>query len=374
MEKQHQQNEENQFRLPQRYVYHKILGKGAYGVVGKFFDSKQNQFVAIKKIKLCVNMNKKSREIISETKKVLRELKILRNFKHACLISLKHALVEVQGNECFIYMILPLMDADLYTVILKSKLEDAHIQYIMYQIFLGLHYLHSGNVIHRDIKPNNILATQDCEIVLCDFGFARDFEGLETDMTEYVVARHFRAPEIILCPKHYSMKVDIWAVGVTFYELITKKTLFNARGYEELVLMIIRTLGTPLEDDLNFISNEGAKTFLRKLPFHPPRTVSMNIKNYSNPKALDLLDRCLIFNPNKRISALEALKHPYFETYFHEEDLIFDVPNIDFSFINEAHDDKRILIDLIMKELKLINSEAGEEYYIPRFNEFNELV
>jgi len=114
------------------------------------------------------------------------------------------------------------MDVDLNTLIKKSKdeLTDDHIQYIMYQIFRAMKYVHSAEVIHRDIKPSNILANESCDIRICDFGFAR---GEADDLTEYVVTRFYRAPEVMLSNQKYSTAVDIWSIGCSFFELITGK-------------------------------------------------------------------------------------------------------------------------------------------------------
>jgi len=136
------------------------------------------------------------------------------------------------------------MDVDLNTLIRKTKdeLTDDHIQYIMYQIFRSMKFLHSGGVIHRDIKPSNILANESCDIRICDFGFARDngAEQMNAELTEYVVTRFYRAPEVMLSSQKYTTAVDIWSVGCSFYELITGKPLFHAKNYLDLVKMMVK--------------------------------------------------------------------------------------------------------------------------------------
>ena len=143
----------------------------------------------------------------------------------------------------------------------------------MYQIFRGLKFLHSGKVIHRDIKPSNILANESCDIRLCDFGFARDCgdDSQSVELTEYVVTRFYRAPEVMLSSQKYTTHVDIWSVGCSFYELITGKPLFQAKNYLELVKLMIKELGKPDEESSNFIKNEHALNYIKKLPDTPER-------------------------------------------------------------------------------------------------------
>lgn len=355
------------FQLPPRYQFVKILGRGAYGVVAHFKDTFKGEDVAIKRVPLSANY-KFQEEAITEAKKILRELKILHHFRHPNIIGIKHAIVQKESSSYYIYMVNRLMDADLQRVIAKSELTDEHVKYIMYQIFRGLHFLHRGNVIHRDIKPNNILATEDCDIVLCDLGFAREVEALSNIMTEYVVTRIYRAPEIVLCPRHYTEQADIWAIGCSFYELMTKQILFKANNYKDLIVQIIKNLGSPDEADLEFIENESAKKFVRSMGYVPSGGLQAKLAKYPNPEAVDLLTRCLIFNPNRRCSAEQALLHPYFKEYFDETHLHFVSPVVDFSF--ETGNVNLIqLISMIVNEIRVINEFAGEQIPLPEVSE-----
>jgi serine/threonine protein kinase len=351
---------DTEFNLGPRYQFVKYLGKGAYGVVGELIDTKTNERVAIKKIPLASNHMEYAEQVI-DSKKILREIMIMYNFKHNNIINLRHVMVRKEDKCLWLFLVLDLMDADLRKAIRNSELLDDHIQYIMYQIFLGLQYLHSGSVVHRDIKPNNILVNEECKVVLCDFGFAREAEGIDSLMTEYVVTRIYRAPEIVLCPRNYSKAVDIWAIGCTMFELLTKTVLFNAGNYKELIMMIVKTLGSPTEDDLAFITRESARKFLQSLPFHTPSKPSMKIHNYPNKQALDLLDRCLTFDPNKRISAEEALKHPYFANFYNPQHISHFNKPIDFSFELNEHIDLAQILNLIFIQINLINQQIGEE-------------
>ena len=184
----------------ERYKFKRILGKGSYGIVGAYTDKKTNQPVAIK-------MLHKLEDVI-DAKRMLREIRILNNFRHGNIIELKRVIYKEKEGQDFaeVYLITNLMDVDVNQLIRKSRdeLSDDHIQFIMYQIFRAMKYIHSGEVIHRDIKPSNILADENCEIRICDFGFARQVADQFGEMTEYVVTRFYRAPEVMLDSQNYS--------------------------------------------------------------------------------------------------------------------------------------------------------------------------
>lgn len=126
-----------------------------------------------------------------------------------------------------IYIVTNLMETDLHRVIYsRQELTDEHIQYFLYQILRGMLYIHSANVIHRDLKPNNILLNKNCDLKICDFGLARGFDNENEFKTEYVVTRWYRAPEVILNASEYTKALDIWSIGCIFAELLGRTPLF----------------------------------------------------------------------------------------------------------------------------------------------------
>ena len=305
-----------------RYLKIKQIGKGAYGSVFKYQDIHTKELVAIKKLQKV--------EDISDAKRVLREIIILKQCSHQNILHLKGFYLEDLPNSVQVYVVTELLDFDLFTVIQNSKgdMTGEHIQYIMFQIFLGVCYLHENNIVHRDIKPNNILLDDMCQVRLCDFGLARQIEDkADENKTEYVVTRYYRAPEIMLNSRKYDSAVDMWSIGCTFYELLESQILFqNAETYIELLSLIFRNLGTPQAEVISKIENEHAKKWILSQETFPPKKISQSLKRSGvSNAAKDLLDKCLMFDPTKRITAKEALEHEYFEDILE--------PNIDFDFL-----------------------------------------
>lgn len=217
-------------------------------------NTEKNEHVAIKKVTKVFDKN-----ILA--KRALREVKLLKHFNgHENITSiLDMDIINVHDyNE--IYLVMDYMEADLHQIIRSEQpLTDAHHQYFVYQICRGLKYIHSANVIHRDLKPGNLLVNADCELKICDFGLARGFAEDDPNqgfMTEYVATRWYRAPEIMLSFQRYSKAIDMWSVGCIFAELLGGKPLFKGRDYVDQLNQILAILGTPDDETLSRIGSE----------------------------------------------------------------------------------------------------------------------
>lgn len=214
------------------------------------------------------------------------------------------------------------METDLHHVIRAQQLSEEHICYFLYQILRGLKYIHSANVLHRDLKPSNLLINGNCDLKICDFGLARvadpnlDDAGL---LTEYVATRWYRAPEIMLNSRGYSKSIDIWSVGCILAEMISGRPIFPGRHYLDQLSLILRVVGSPRIEDLDWIRNQRARDYLLSLPASPRVPWSQRYPTGS-PKALDLLDAMLTMNPRQRITVEQALAHPYFDLYYDPAD------------------------------------------------------
>lgn len=214
------------FEVDKRYTYMRPIGHGAYGVVVSANDAKDKEKVAIKKVT-------KAFEDLVDAKRILREIKLLRHFDHENIIHVKDLMVP-KSIETFddIYIVSELMETDLHRVIYsRQALSDDHIQYFVYQTLRALKYIHSANVLHRDLKPSNLLLNSNCDLKVCDFGLARGLEDHALELTEYVVTRWYRAPEIMLACREYTKAIDVWSVGCIFGELLSRKPMFPGEDY-----------------------------------------------------------------------------------------------------------------------------------------------
>lgn len=301
------------FEIPKRYRFIKAIGTGAYGVVISASDSVTDTKVAIKKIPHAF-------DDLVDAKRILREIKLLRHFNHENIINCLD-LIPPPGLACFddVYIVNDLMETDLHRVIYsRQALGDEHIQYFVYQMIRALKYMHSAEVLHRDLKPSNILVNSTCDLKICDFGLARGIEAEDTtanppDLTEYVVTRWYRAPEIMLACRTYTKAVDVWSIGCIFAELLGRKPLFPGEDYMGQLRLIADVLGTPSDDDLHFVSSEKAKKFMKGLGKKPKVSFSKLFPS-APPDACDLLEKMLDFDPTRRITVNDALKHKYLES------------------------------------------------------------
>ncbi|GMI77170.1 hypothetical protein like AT1G07880 [Hibiscus trionum] len=246
-----------------------------------------------------------------DAKRTLREIKLLRHMDHDNIIKIKD-IIPPPEKEKFndVYIAYELMDTDLHQIIRSSQaLTDDHCQYFLYQLLRGLKYIHSANVLHRDLKPSNLLLDANCDLKICDFGLARTTS--ETDfMTEYVVTRWYRAPELLLNCLEYTAAIDIWSVGCILMEIIRREPLFAGKDYVQQLGLITQLLGSPEDSDLGFLRSDNARKYVKQLPRFPKQPFAEKFPDVS-PVAIDLAEKMMVFDPSKRITVNEALNHPY---------------------------------------------------------------
>ncbi|GAU28644.1 hypothetical protein TSUD_159250 [Trifolium subterraneum] len=290
----------NIFEVSSKYVPPiRPVGRGAYGIVCAAVNAETREEVAIKKVGNAFDNR-------IDAKRTLREIKLLRHMDHENVIALKD-IIRPPQTENFndVYIVYELMDTDLHQIIRSNQpLTDDHCR-----LLRGLKYVHSANVLHRDLKPSNLLLNSNCDLKIGDFGLARTTS--ETDfMTEYVVTRWYRAPELLLNCSEYTAAIDIWSVGCILGEIMTRQPLFPGKDYVHQLRLITELIGSPDDTSLGFLRSDNARRYLKQLPQYPRQQFAARFPNMS-PGAVDLLEKMLVFDPTRRITVDEALRHQY---------------------------------------------------------------
>lgn len=300
-----------------KYEILQKLGKGAYGVVWKAIDKKTRETVALKKIFDAF-------QNATDAQRTFREIMFLQELSdHDNIIKLLDVL-KAEGDRD-IYLVFEYMETDLHAVIRAGILADIHKQYIMYQLFKAIRYMHSAQILHRDMKPSNLLLNSECFLKVADFGLARSIATLENEsssnpvLTDYVATRWYRAPEILLGSTKYTKGVDMWSIGCILGELLGGKPMFPGTSTMNQLDRIIEVTGRPTAEDIEAIKSPFAATLLESLPDSKPKALS-DLFPHASEEALDILRLMLQFNPNKRLTAEEALKHPFVAQFHNPEE------------------------------------------------------
>eukprot|EP01064_Diplonema_japonicum_P002272 TRINITY_DN1144_c4_g1_i1.p1 TRINITY_DN1144_c4_g1~~TRINITY_DN1144_c4_g1_i1.p1 ORF type:complete len:393 (+),score=112.74 TRINITY_DN1144_c4_g1_i1:106-1284(+) len=296
-----------------RYQIIQMLGKGAYGIVWLAMDTKKKEKVALKKIFDAF-------QNATDAQRTFREIMFLQSVKHENIITMKN--VHKADNDKDIYLTFEYMETDLHAVIRAGILEDIHKSYIIYQLLKTLKYLHSGELLHRDIKPANLLLNAECHVKVADFGLARSIANLDKDqaakpvLTDYIATRWYRAPEILLGSTKYTKGVDMWSIGCILGELLAGKPMFPGTSTMNQLERIIAVTGIPTKGDIASIGSSFTESMLENLS--PVATKSLtDMYPKASPEAIDLMKKLLCFNPSRRLTADDALRHP-FVSMFHD--------------------------------------------------------
>nr|XP_009684715.1 PREDICTED: mitogen-activated protein kinase 12 [Struthio camelus australis] len=293
-------------------------------------------------------------------KRAYRELRLLKHMKHENVIGILDVFTPDITLEKFndFYLVMPFMGTDLSKIMKHEKLTEDRIQFLVYQMLKGLKYIHSSGIIHRDLKPGNLAVNEDCELKILDFGLARH---TDSEMTGYVVTRWYRAPEVILNWMHYTQTVDIWSVGCIMAEMITGRPLFKGNDHLDQLTEIMKITGTPTQDFVQKLQSQDAKNYIKSLPKVQKKDFASILK-YANPLAVNLLEKMLVLDAEKRATAAEALMHPYFEPIHDPEEEIEA----------EKYDDTFDNMDLPLDEWKRITYKEILNFKPPQTSESKE--
>lgn len=333
------------FQIPNYYKIIGIKGQGAYGIVLAAQDSRTGKLVAIKKIKNIFEQNKVYQ------KRILREVKILQLFAKKTQSDMSDEDDEEDDDESNVlqlldiiptnkqtfqdvYTVTPLMDFDLTRITgVRKRPTERMVKYILRQILNGVNQLHNVGIVHRDIKPQNILVDKSLSIKICDFGLSRGIREGDDASETYVVTRCYRSPELCLGWSKSSFACDIWSVGCIFAELLGEvpncfgggnKILFPGESNTDQIYKIFLILGLPNDfskvkgspNALNWVKNH--------IPFNCQKFSIFKIFSHASKDAMDLLLKMLTIDPLERITATEALKHPYFSDFNQDDKNVFD--------------------------------------------------
>lgn len=285
--------------------YEKVekIGEGTYGVVYKARDRVTNETIALKKIRL-----EQEDEGVPST--AIREISLLKEMQHGNIVSLR----DVVHSEKRLYLVFEYLDLDL-----KKHMDSCPefskdprlIKMFLHQILRGIAYCHSHRILHRDLKPQNLLIDRCTNALkLADFGLARAFGIPVRTFTHEVVTLWYRAPEILLGSRHYSTPVDVWSVGCIFAEMVNQRPLFPGDSEIDELFKIFRVLGTPNEDTWPGVTS--LPDFKNAFPKWTPKDLKSVVSNLDS-SGLDLLSKMLVLDPTRRITARNALAHEYFK-------------------------------------------------------------
>jgi len=312
------------------YDWVKIIGQGTFGVVYKAVDQATRKTVAIKKV--FQDPNYRNREFL-----IVVELDHVNCIKVHNYFFTKDRQTNSNEMATYLNLVMDYVPETLYRVLRYYKKKgmdfpDPLGKIYSYQMFRSLAYIHALGIVHRDIKPQNILIdTGNHRLVMCDFGSAKKIEKGEKSVA-YICSRYYRAPELILGQDKYGPAIDTWSIGCVIAEMFLGEPVFPGQSSKDQMIKIMDLLGTPSQNEVTAM----CKNARVRLPSIEPTDFKKRFKKTTNPQAIDLLKKVLCYNPDERITPLEALMHPYFDELRKQRLTINGKKIVDLFNFNEA--------------------------------------
>lgn len=311
-----------------RYSKDKKVGEGTYAVVylGKQISTKRN--IAIKEIK--TGLFKDGLDMSA-----IREVKYLQELKHDNVIEL----IDVFSATNNLNLVLEFLPCDLEVLIKNTSVifKSSDIKSWMLMTLRGIHHCHRNFILHRDLKPNNLLLAPDGQLKIADFGLARALGNPNEELSSNVVTRWYRAPELLFGAKHYTEAVDIWSIGIIFAELMLRIPYLPGKDDLDQLDVTFRALGTPTEQIWPNVSNLPRYDSLKVYPL-PSKSELRNRFSAATESALELLIALTQLDPSRRVNLTQALLHEYF-TELPPPTPPADLPkNIDIKAVKESEE------------------------------------
>ena len=299
--------------MQKKYDVLGVVGEGAYGIVYKCRNKETGKYVAIKKFKEIED------KLVQKTMK--RELKMLQMLKHDNVVDFQEAFIY-KGN---LFLVFEYVEKNLLEVLEKSPdgLNPKLIRSFVFQMCKAVHYLHINKMIHRDVKPENLLIDENMNLKLCDFGFARKINLNEKNnnvdaMTDYVATRWYRSPELLLSNGIYGPEVDYWAIGCIMGELADGNPMFPGENEIDQLDCIIKVLGNLPQELVNMFYENPIYNRKELLKVSRPESLERRYMGKLGPTAIDFLKGLLQLDPSKRINDETVFKHKYFACFMKE--------------------------------------------------------
>lgn len=289
------------------------LGNGTYATVYKGLNKATGEYIALKEVKL------DSEEGTPST--AIREISLMKELKHENIV----ALYDVIHTENKLTLVFEYMDNDLKkymdsrTIGNQPKGLELHlVKYFQWQLFEGLSFCHENKILHRDLKPQNLLINKKGQLKIGDFGLARAFGIPVNTFSSEVVTLWYRAPDVLMGSRTYSTSIDIWSCGCILAEMITGKPLFPGGNDEEQLKLIFETMGTPNESIWPSVVSlpKYSSNFPKRLPKDLKLILQAHCDFPVEDIVVNLLHGLLQLNPDMRLSAKQALHHPWFDEYY----------------------------------------------------------